>query len=279
MAIVSAIAVYPVKSLQGITLSEAELTTRGIRFDRQWMITGQNGRFLSQREYPQMAGIRVVLGEDTLELQKSGLSPLKIPLERTFGKTEEVIIWKDTCRAYDEGEEASEWLSKALEVNSGKLTLCRFAEDYPRQVDPDYMGDDYAETFFSDGFPFLITTESSLDYLNKELMNNGAEPVPMSRFRANIVLSGTGPFAENRITEIRSSDGKFGFRLRKPCKRCSVTTVDQQSGTIGNVKEPLRTLSKIDQPEGLNGAYFGQNATLELGANKKIRVGDVVVLG
>jgi hypothetical protein len=187
------------------------------------------------------------------------------------------VVWRDHCQAYDEGDTASQWLTQILgQWQGGDLRLVRFADDFTRPVDPNYMNGDSADTAFSDGYPFLIVSEESLQALNAQLAANGASPVPMTRFRPNIVIRGIEAFGEDRCVTLTASTQAYRFAIRKPCQRCKTTTVDQQTGVISNPKEPLKTLTAMNSYPHLTGAYFGQNATLTSGDKQVISVGDVL---
>lgn len=278
MPTISSLHIYPVKSLQGIDLSNAVLTTQGLAFDRQWMLVDATGKFVTQRQMPALARISTRLTAECLVLEHTGLAPLSIALALMPDKRCAVTVWGDTCMGCDEGAAASRWLTQAVGQWQGSdLRLIRFAPDSVRPVDPAYMDGDSADTAFSDGYPFLIVSEASLEALNTQLLANGADAVPMERFRPNIVLSDISAWGENDCKTLSASDGSYTLAIRKPCQRCKTTTVDQRSGVIADPKEPLRTLTAMNPYPHLNGAYFGQNATLTVGNGSVIRVGDRLV--
>ena len=277
MPVITQLHIYPIKSMHGISVKEAELTVRGMKYDRNWMIMDENGLFITQRNLPELAAMAVGLSDDGVKLHSPSGDDFTVPFNSIRLKKISVEVWGDRCKAFDEGDEVSEWLTEKLGKFKGKdLRLVRFNNYFEREVDPDYLKGEKSHTAFADGFPFLITSESSLNRLNERLIENGSEPVPMDRFRPNIVLTGLDAFLENNMDELFSADGRFRLGIRKPCKRCKVTTVDQESGTIAEPKEPLRTLTQMNTVPGLHGAYFGQNATLLSGENNTIRVGGQV---
>lgn len=276
--IIKQLCIYPVKSMQGISVQEAELTVRGLKYDRNWMIAKRDGAFLTQRRLPELATIQVSLLDDKLKLTDQEGDSFLIPLNANNQKEVQVNIWGDECEAFDEGDEASEWLTAKLHHPKNKpLRLVRFNDSFRREVDHSYQKGENAHTAFADGFPFLVTSTASLKALNGRLISSGAKPVEMNRFRPNIVIDGLEPFWENKLEQITSSGNRYKLGIRKPCKRCKVTTVDQVSGEIEEPKEPLRTLTHMKTVPELNGAYFGQNATLVLGEGEVIKVGDMVI--
>jgi MOSC domain-containing protein len=237
---------YLVKSCGGTSLGTATVGPRGIVGDRQWMVVDETGEFLTQREHHRMALVRPRLRDDgLLELSAPGMPPLTVtPAVR--GDRVDVSIWSDRCGAIDEGPSAAEWLSAFLEV---RCRLVRFPDDATRRVDPAYASPN-DQVGFADGFSFLLASCASLDDLNRRL----AAPLPMNRFRPNIVVSGGAAFAEDQWKRIRI-DG-ITFAVVKPCARCVTTTVDQQTGEAA--REPLRTLATFRNVPG-RGVMFGQN--------------------
>jgi uncharacterized protein YcbX len=175
----------------------------------------------------------------------------------------EVAVWGDKCPALEVGSEVGAWLSEFL---GRKVRLVRFDPQGVRPSDSKWTGGVETRNEFSDGFPLLIISEASLVDLNGRL----SEPLPMNRFRPNIVLSGIEAYAEDRIRDLHSS----GVRLRvsKPCTRCVITTTDQMQGVVKG-DEPLRTLKSYRFSKELRGMMFGQNTIVVDGAGSELRVG------
>lgn len=275
---ISELNVYPVKSLGGIRLEQATLGVRGLAFDRHWMVVDQVGRFVTQRQLPGMARISVRLESDSLVLEHAEAEPLTISLERRDQPGLTAYVWDDICQALDEGPQASEWLGRVLgDLRGSSLRLVRFDDKHHRPVESRYLQGEEAHTAFADGYPFLIATQGSLEALNHVLQQKGLMPLPMNRFRPNIVLEGSPGFAEDGWSELASLDDKYRFGLRKPCQRCKITTIDQATATIDVPGEPLQTLIEMKTQPLRPGAYFGQNATLLGGEGRTIAVGDVLV--
>lgn len=243
--ILSGIAIYPVKSLAGLELSEAVVGERGFLFDRHWMVVDDRGVFLTQRELPRMALIQPALNENGLELHAEGQAPLYLPFEPDAPEPLDVQIWNDRCQAMTCGEAADRWLASVL---GRPARLVYLPPENVRHLDPEYARPD-DETGFADGFPFLLISEASLADLNSRL----DERLPMRRFRPNLVITGCGPYAEDTWGRIRI--GNIGFRVVKPCSRCAITTVNPETAERG--KEPLTTLARYRR-RGKK-VYFGQN--------------------
>lgn len=263
MITVRSLHIYPVKSCRGIEVDTAEISATGFRHDRRWMVTGLDGGFLSQRSHPKLSRVTTRLHVDRLVLGVAGRSPLEVPLDGSDDEGRSVTVWNDTCDATTAGPEAAEWFSSLLGL---PCELVQQREAGIRQVDIRYAdpGDRVA---FADGFPFLLISQASVDELNRRLEGE----VPADRFRANIVIDGCSPHAEDEWAEI--TIGETGFRVAKPCARCVVITTDQTHGSRS--AEPLRTLAGYRTTSGK--ILFGQNLIhQEMGT---LRVGDEVVVG
>jgi hypothetical protein len=274
---VTDIYIYPVKSLKGIPLKEAETGSRGFKHDREWMITDSDYQFLTQRDIEAMATITVSIAKDFLLLQSTKGNELKINLNVKREESVQVSVWDDICDAYDEGEDASYWLTDELGYWQGKtLRLVRFCSNRKRPVPPKYLHGLEAESAFSDQFPYLITSWDSLKKLNEGLRENGKQEVTMARFRPNIVVNDIASIENQTSLDLISQDGNYEFSLRKPCKRCKITTINQDSGKIIDFKEPLSTLTSLHFNSENYGAFFGQNAILLSNKECIVSVGDLL---
>lgn len=261
---ISGLYYYPIKSCRGFAVERALVTRRGLEHDRLMMVVDEDGLFLTQREFPRMALIEPHLrpGDDgdLLTLRAPHMTALDLSI-RTGGPSRTVAVWRNTCQAADQGDAAADWLSNYL---GSRVRLVRIADDFRRPVSPDFAINPDDETSFSDGFPILVIAQPSLDDLNKRL----ATPLPMNRFRPNLVVSDCDPFAEDTWQRIRISG--IDFALVKPCARCPITTTDQATAEVG--KEPLATLATFRRVDGK--VMFGQNV-IGLGTGV-VSVGDVV---
>lgn len=267
MPILSQIYVYPVKSLAGIRVERWPVDITGLRYDRKWMLVDENGQFLSQRRLPKMALIKPRIAEDRLILSAPSQDDITLPLHNNEGDDLDVEIWEDHCIAKTTTRQADDWFSRFLDA---PCRLVYHPDNRVRKVDPDYATD-YDQTAFSDGFPFLIVSEGSLQALNHAMNLD----LPMIRFRPNLVVAGCDGYEEDKWRQITING--IGFRLPKPCSRCSVPAIDPE--TALSDKEPLATLAKLRRWQ--NKVYFGQNAlhddtgTLSVGSSIEInRVGE-----
>ncbi len=276
MAQITDLYIYPVKSLKGIALTEAQTAKRGLEFDREWMVTDDQYNFISQREIELMTTIETGMDSLSLILTSNNQKVLKIPLDSSRSNKVRAMVWDDRCDAFDEGDDASRWLTDALGTFGGSaLRLVRFDQKGERPVPKKYLHGVHAESAFSDQFPYLITSWESLGKLNTGLSENDSFEVSMNRFRPNIVVKGLRNVEMMTSSNLVCEKSGYQFGLRKPCKRCKITTIDQETGAIENPKEPLATLAKLNFSEETNGAFFGQNAIL-LGDHAVLRVGDLL---
>ena len=277
MAQITDLYIYPVKSLKGIALKEAHTGIRGFRYDREWMITDSHYHFISQREIESMATLQASINKDLLILH-SNTNQLSVPLESEKLDQVRATVWDDICDAYDEGDEASNWLTNELgEYKGSSLRLVRFSAKGERSVPEQYLNGVKAQSAFSDQFPYLITSWESLSKLNQGLNEKKSKEVSMNRFRPNIVVQGVDDLEKMTASDLSCDEAQYSFGLRKPCKRCKIVTINQDTGEIMEPKEPLATLVKLKFSDAIKGAFFGQNAIL-LSDDCTIRVGDELTL-
>jgi len=263
----SEIWVYPVKSLGGIQLQESKVTDRGLELDRRWLLVDDDGRFLSQREYPRLALFKPQIVGNFLRITHSVLlESIDIELRPVFSETNKikVTVWDDTIDAFEVSAITTDWFTKLLGFS---VRLVYMPEESERKLDPDYAITGHEINSFSDAYPFLIIGQASLDDLNGRL----EVQVPMNRFRPNFVFTNGEAFEEDTWREF--SIGNVAFVGVKPCDRCVMTTVDPEKGVVSG-KDPLKTLAKYRNFG--NKVLFGQNVIgLGLGT---VSVGDGVLV-
>lgn len=259
---VASLHIYPVKSARGISLSAMPIDLVGPVNDRRWMVIDEQGHLVTQREIAALGQVGAVPSAAGVRLEASGHPALDVVVPPDAAPRIVATVWDDTVTAADAGDPAHRWLRTVL---GAPLRLVHFPTTTHRRTDPDYdpIG---GQVGFADGFPFLVVEAASLDDLNGRL----ATPLPMNRFRPNIVVRGATAFAEDGWKRIRI--GEIDFDLVKPCARCVVTTTDQDTGT--RAAEPLRTLATF-RKRG-SGVMFGMNAVHR--ATGSIAVGDPVTI-
>jgi uncharacterized protein len=259
--------VYPVKSTRGIARSRVTVAETGFEWDRQWMVTDLEGRFLTQRSHPQMARIVPKVTARALTLQAPGLPTLRVPLGSrregaASGERATVRIWKDVCTAVDQGQEANLWLSQAI---GQPVRLVRVPPDMGRTANPAFAGPTAAPINFPDGYPVLVCNVASLDELNRRL----PKPIPMERFRPSVVIEGVPAWAEDRIGTL--TVGRLTLRLVKPCTRCAIPSLDHLTGERST--DPTPVLKELRYSKVLRGVMFGENATILAGVGAEVRRG------
>ena len=261
MLLVSELFIYPVKSLSGISVKEALVTERGFQHDRRWMLIDEYNMFITQRDYPELALLQVTVQEQGLLIQhKHSGKSITIPFHHTKKDVISVTIWDDTCHAETISDEIDSWFSEIL---GSKCRLVYMPDNVRREVDKNYATHNEV-TGFSDGYPFLLIGQASVDHLNKLLEH----PLPIQRFRPNIVFTGGIPHEEDIMNHFKINDINFyGVKL---CARCVITTVNHETGVKG--REPLRTLATYR----LNGnkILFGQNLLHK--GNGIVHTGDII---
>lgn len=238
--------IYPVKSMAGIALESSEIDNMGLKYDRRWMLVDTSGNFVTQRTHPHMVLIQPSIRDGRLLLTSSSGDSHQVPDPGAAEGRMQVQVWNDSVNAYHLAKKTDDWLSEQI---GEPCHLVFIADDEIRQCDPAYAkeGD---RTGFADGFPLLLISRASLDDLNNRLDT----PVPMIRFRPNLVVDGCDAYEEDTWKQVRI--GNVTFRVVKPCSRCPIPTVNPETGRKEG-PEPLKTLITYRRRE--NKVWFGQN--------------------
>lgn len=261
--------VYPVKSCSGVELTEALLTEAGLDLDRAWMVVDEAGDFVSQRELPRMALVKVQLKHHEVVLRAPGMLALHLQID-TVEAPMTVRVWDDVVPAFDMGAVAAQWFSDFL---GRKLRLVRFDPEHRRLSDPRWTAGVEAPNAFSDGFPLLVLSEASLQELNARLAAGGHPPVGIERFRPNIVLSGLQAHDEDHLDRLElAGEEPVLLQPLKPCTRCGIPDVDPATGETGTAVGD--TLQAYRRNPALDGAVtFGMNTIVRQGDGVLLRVG------
>ena len=269
---IAALHLYPVKSLRGFAVPAVDIDELGFAGDRRFLVIDETGKFQTQRQNARMALVDTALANGALTLSAEGAGRISVPTAPdTAAQLRTVTVWKsEGLQAEDCGPVVAAWLSDFLQL---KCRLVRIGEKFRRPVlkKAAVPGDAFS---FADGAPILVTSEASLSDLNDHIQENAGDPVPMDRFRPNLVISGCDAFAEDTWPAIRIGDAIL--RTAGKSDRCIVTTTDQFTGVRG--KEPLKTLAIYRRdPVNPSSVYFGANFINET-KRGTIRVGDPVVV-
>ncbi len=259
----SSLIYYPIKACRGFEVESAQVERMGLQDDRRMMVVTPAGDLLTQREYSKLAWVLPTLNDGTLTLSAPDFDSMQFIIQK-IGTTQPVNIWHTKgVAAIDQGDESAQWFSDWL---GASVRLVHIAEGVQRRLNPEYAINADDHTGFADGYPILLISEESLQELNEKLET----PVPMNRFRPNIVVKGCAPSAEDGWNKIKIGDVELA--VVKPCARCEVTTIDKV--TLERNKEPLKTLAQYRKHE--LGAIFGQNiipingGRLQLGMNVEV---------
>ncbi len=243
--ILTEIWIYPVKGLGGIRLRSSRVLGKGLRHDRRWMLVDENNVFMTQRDFPKLSLFKVSPENESFKIVRNENSII-LPFSHIIKDTPvEAVVWDDPVTTFEVSKDHSQWFSDKLGVT---CKLVSFPEENPRPVAVGYQINN-EHVSLADGYPILIIGQSSLNDLNARLEN----PVPMNRFRPNLVFTGGEAFEEDGWRNFTVGTNRFAGV--KPCARCSVPTVNQDTGEKG--KEPLATLSRFRSKDGK--VFFGQN--------------------
>lgn len=272
MVTIAGLYVYPIKSCGGVELREAVLGPcgpqgRGVA-DREWMVVDEGGAFVTQREHPRLARTRISVDGNALLVSAPDMPTLRLPVGDRAGQGERraVTIWNDRLFAIDAGDEPANWFSRLLDE---PVRLVRFDEREVRLSSKVWTKGLEARTRFSDGYPMLLISLASLADFNARWCDDGKPPLPMDRFRPNLVIDSVGPYEEDYLSTL-TADG-IELRPVKPCPRCSIPSVDQSTGEVGAA--PVELLAGYRFNASVGGAVFGQNMIVAAGQGRTIGVG------
>ncbi|MET9762414.1 MOSC N-terminal beta barrel domain-containing protein [Streptomyces sp. NPDC006372] len=263
MARVVELSYYPLKGCAGTSAREVLLTPAGLAHDRSFMVVSEDGVYRTQRRDPRLALVRPDVSADgeQLTLRAPGIEALHLDVD-TSGARQEVDLFGAPYRGIDQGRAAADWLSEVLRVRS---RLVRVPPEHDRVTDGMTPG----TSGYADSCALHVISRSTLDLLNRKLTERGAPPLPMNRFRPNIVIDGwADPHTEDRAHRIRLGDTELGYA--KLAIRCAVTMVDQASAAKAG-PEPLRTLAAYRRAAQGGVAFGTKYAVLRTG---KLSVGD-----
>jgi len=270
---------YPIKSCAGSALTEAAVTRRGLEHDRDYMLIDDECRFVSQRTEPRLALVRPTLGVDVLTVSAPGMEEIEIPLAIAADDDllVEAAVHGKLVVGQRVGAEYDNWFMRFLADGRslGTVRLLRVRADAPRPVGDRYQrGDAANQVGFADGQPILLASEASLEALNAEMET----PVPMNRFRPNIVVAGPAlpPFDEDYWIEVGL--GALRAYVVKGCDRCAIPDVDQRTAITGKaVRRALTGRRGVNAYDATNkGVFFAQNLNHAYAPGITVRVGDNV---
>lgn len=258
---------YPVKSCRGEDLDVAAVEPWGLNGDRRWMLVDPGGEVVTAREANRLVLVTPEIADHGLHLSSPGIADLVVERPEA-GPLVDVEIWDDRLQARVADESAGDWFSEAL---GRPLRLVYLDDPRRRPVDP-AVADSTDVVSFADGFPLLLATEESLAQLNIWIADGPRAadgPVPMTRFRPNLVVRGAPAFAEDTWRRVRV--GEVEFRVLTSCIRCVLTTIDPV--TAVRTKEPIFSLARHRKIGGKT--LFAMNLVPDAPYGS-VRVGDEV---
>jgi uncharacterized protein len=272
MATLTQLFIYPIKSCAGYAVPSATLLESGLQaqgvHDREWMLVTEQGQFLTQREHPCMALVKPRPDGDLLRVSSPGMSDFCLPLAHDpQARPCTVRIWDDLVDAADCGDAAANWFTQAV---GAACRLVRFRRDVVRPTSVKWTEGVPSQTRFADGYPLLVIGQASLDDLNARLAAAGRAALPMDRFRPNLVVDGLPAFEEDYLAELAFEMATV--RPVKPCARCPIPSIDQQTGIAG--PDPLDILQTYRANPRMEGAVcLGMNCIVAHGAGSELYAG------
>lgn len=268
--------VYPVKSCAGVQVPSVRLDATGLAQDREWMVVDPQGVFLTQRSHPRMVLIQPELldGGAVLALQTPG-QPRHVVQPPADAALLQVEVWDDRVAGHDQGDAVARWLSTCLGTD---CRLVRFDRSRQRPCSRKWTGEVAASTFFSDGYPLLVTTTAAGAELAERVQSAGGPEVGLLRFRANLVLDGLEAHEEDHLAQlhIRTAGGVVTLRPAKPCTRCPIPDIDP--ATAESSLDVSTALAAYRADARMDGAItFGMNAIVLQGAGLVLEAGQPMV--
>lgn len=258
--IVSELYIYPLKSGRGIEVKQARVNAKGLVWDREMMLVAGNGKFITQRQFPQLAKIEVKIAGEVVTLQSVDSTSLLSVIPASGGELIEVEMWGERILGIDLGDQAARWFHQLLNLPPDRI--CRLVAQshrHVRQLAKKHSLEEDRPLGFADNSPVMLTATASLTELNQRIVEIHQKPrqaIPMNRFRPNVVIETTEPFIEDSWSKIQI--GNIQFEMAKPCTRCIITTIDRELGQKDPLKEPLNTLETFRQLSE-KGVMFGVN--------------------
>ncbi|XP_055757916.1 molybdenum cofactor sulfurase-like isoform X1 [Salvelinus fontinalis] len=273
--------IYPIKSCAAVEVTDWPVGPLGLLHDRGWMVVNGNGVCLNQKREPRLCLIhpQIYLSSNTLLLQASGMDTISVPLEnhntphQSHGVCQSKVCG-DRVQTVDCGDEAASWLSEFL---GQPCRLIRQSPDFIRNMKKGHeKGVSSTALSLVNEAQYLMINHASVDLLQRHITSrqesSDHQPLDIheliSRFRANLVISGLEPFEEDDWSHLII--GNTHFQVEGRCGRCQMIGVDQNTGA--KTKEPLLSLSAYRKGKVTFGVYLvhqsldGSNATLSVGA-------------
>lgn len=241
----SRIFTHPVKSMRGLQFSHAQVTSSGLAFDRVFMLTELDGKFITARQHPQLVCFTPTLITNGIVITAPDNQSITVTFNDFTDNKQPTEVWGNNFTAHIAPDSVNDWLSHYFQR---PVQLRWLGTELTRRIKrfPDIP------LSFADGYPFLLVNEASFELLQERC------PVPLEliQFRPNLVVDNVPAFAEDSWKTIKIGD--VIFDVVKPCTRCILTTVNPETGKKSPVEEPLASLQQFRSKE--NGDIdFGMN--------------------
>lgn len=256
----SQIFIHPVKSMRGLQLSHAQVAESGPAFDRIFMLTRPDGTFITARQYPQLVCFTPALVANGVTITAPDRESITINFSDFSNEMRPTEVWGNQFRACVAPDSVNQWLSERL---NHSVQLRWVGPELTRRIKrfPD------VSLSFADGYPFMLINQTSFDALQQRCPT----PIKLPQFRPNFVVNGAPAFAEDGWKTVRI--GEVIFDVVKPCSRCTLTTVNIETGKPQPQGQPLTTLQQFRTAE--NGDVdFGVNLIAR--GHGVVRVNDAV---
>jgi hypothetical protein len=242
------ISVYPIKSLAGITLEQSNALVTGLQWDRNWLLVDEGGKQITQRQFPKLALLQPELSNTHLSISAKSKTEYRCDIRLDEKGTEpiKVKVWDDVCTGMHLSEFYDEFFTDYLKFPCKLVRMPTIPDRWVRAKNQPHE----IPVSFADGYPYLIISDQSLNFLNNKL----GDGVEMRRFRPNLVLQMEEAHQEDQLDEFAL--GSALFKMIKPCGRCMITTINPETAEKG--REPLLTLNTYRRQHGQ--VNFGFNA-------------------
>ncbi len=258
--LVKSIVIYPIKGCRGVEIDSCAVHERGFENDRRYMLVDKHNMFVSQRSHPELSQIITSLTSKQIDISYDD-ERFSFDLDEITNEVINITLFEHTISGTIVSQAANSYFSNILGEDIRFVKMTQTNTRHKKLI----KGPEATEVSFADGYPYLIVGTDSLRQLNARLDS----PVLMDRFRPNIIIETSTAHIEDSWESIKVGD--VDMLVIKPCARCSVITIDQQTAekSKGTIKA-LSSYRKVD-----NKIYFGVNAiTLSRG---HINIGDSVV--
>jgi uncharacterized protein YcbX len=200
------IIIYPIKSLDGVSINEVQLlSAAGLRWDRQFAMYDERGQWINGKKNPLVHRLRSSFDLDSRTVSMENIS-----------RTEKHSFHLDHQRA-----ELQEWLSGFFHQHVELRENC--AAGFPDDTDapgPTIIGSATLAAVAS-WFPGLDIDEAR------------------RRFRANLEIDVPDPFWEDRL--VGEAGAVVPFQIgdvrmlgANPCQRCAVPTRSSETGEVSS---------------------------------------------